>query len=385
LILFFTWFVFSFLVLYRLLHHQPATTSTYISQQTFGNDGLRMVHFKMEAEPPHRNDHPPNIHHAIDNDVDVKRLQRFSKSSSHQHHKQTPHTPSSLPTAQFAPLNQSKPLPAWCPHQPVEPVSVGEPHLVASCVYTRIYPHDLSAISRLDLLHWLTYYRYAGVQRVYIYDCWRTLDERLKEFLQPAIDSGFVVYVDWHDYSTLMIRYPTGDHVRLVEVPARTHCLHHYGRLFRWVLHTDVDEFPFAAADTQPGFLTRFLTSSYVTSQAGVTEHTMANYLMLGWRNYSQGVSVMHQVQRRTLTPGNQLVKPIVLAEAISSPTVHHNGLKHGISQEIPHDKLVMNHYWGGRLQDWQPEMPEDVEQRTEPDDSMLSLAEAILPCALTN
>jgi hypothetical protein len=165
---------------------------------------------------------------------------------------------------------------------------------------------------------YLQYYRYAGVQHVYLYDCWRKPGEQLGAWLQPAIDSGFVTYIDWHKESMLVEADPKADHISVVEVPARTHCQKNYGDLFTWVLHTDVDEFPFASNDTQSGFLTRFLQSAYVRSHPQTVEHTMNNFLMLGWRNYTRGPCVMQQVLRRTIEIGNQLVKPIVLSKAIS-------------------------------------------------------------------
>ena len=251
--------------------------------------------------------------------------------------------------------------PDWCPDQIAAPANATQPHLLASCVYTRIYANDLSAISKLDVLHWMTYYRYAGVQHIYIYDCWRKPGEQLRDWLQPAIDSGFVTYNDWHNASMLMEADPKADHISVVEVPARAHCQQHYGDLFTWVLHTDVDEFPFASHDTQPGFLTRFLHSAYVSSQPQTVEHTMNNYIMLGWRNYTRGPCVLQQVQRCTIAIGNLLVKPIVLSRAIAVPSVHHNQLKSGNTVLIPSHILSMRHYWGGRMQNWQPVMPADV------------------------
>jgi hypothetical protein len=204
---------------------------------------------------------------------------------------------------------------------------------------------------------------------------------RLLDWLRPAIDAGFVTYTDWHNASMLMEADPKADHISVVEVPARTHCQKHYGDLFTWVLHTDVDEFPFASADTQPGFLTRFLDSEYVRAQPQTTEHTMDNYIMLGWRNYTRGPCVLQQVQRRTIAIGNLLVKPIVLSRAIAVPSVHHNQLKTGNTVLIPSHILAMRHYWGGRMQNWQPTMPADVIKRTTPEPRMLGFVDAILAC----
>jgi hypothetical protein len=275
--------------------------------------------------------------------------------------------------------------PWWCPNQqpPTEPNN--SMLLIASCMYVRIYANDLSANSRLDLLHWLAYHRYAGVERVYLYDCWRAHGENLKEWLQPAIDAGYVVYTDWHDISMKMIDNPHGDHITIVEVPARAHCIQNYGHLFTWVLHTDMDEFLFSEKDIEEGFLKRFLQSAYVTERPEIVEHTVQNYLMLDWRNYSQGSSVFQQVLRRTKQPGNNLVKPIVLSSKVLVPSVHHNILKHGTSQDVPPDILAMNHYWGGRLQGWKPEMSEDLQRKTEVYTKMLQFVSVVKACDETN
>lgn len=275
--------------------------------------------------------------------------------------------------------------PEWCPDQTAAPANTTRPHLLASCVYTRIYANDLSAISKLDVLHWMTYYRYAGVQHIYIYDCWCKPGEQLRDWLQPAIDAGFVTYNDWHNASMLMEADPKADHISVVEVPARAHCQKHYGDLFTWVLHTDVDEFPFASHDTRPGFLTRFLRSEYVRSQPQTVEHTMDNYIMLGWRNYTRGPCVLQQVQRRTVEIGNLLVKPIVLSRAIAVPSVHHNQLKSGNTVLIPSHILAMRHYWGGRMQSWQPVMPADLLKKTAAEPRMLGFVDAILACRRWN
>lgn len=78
------------------------------------------------------------------------------------------------------------------------------------------------------LLLRLTYYRYAGVEHVYLYDCWSEEGEQLKDVLQPAVDSGFVTYTDWHDheveYKRVLNYAPGALRLNFVFTPARKHC-----------------------------------------------------------------------------------------------------------------------------------------------------------------
>lgn len=77
------------------------------------------------------------------------------------------------------------------------PKPADKKYFLVSHVYVRIYPNDLAELSREDFRTWLLYMRYAGSEHIYVYDCYHTPDEQLRDFLQPAIDAGFVTYEDW--------------------------------------------------------------------------------------------------------------------------------------------------------------------------------------------
>jgi hypothetical protein len=68
-----------------------------------------------------------------------------------------------------------------------------------------------------------------------------------------------------------------------------------------------------------------------------------------------------------------------------SVPSVHHNGLKSGASALIPSHLLSMRHYWGGRMQNWQPAMPADVVKKTMPEPRMMGFVDALLACRRWN
>eukprot|EP00750_Incisomonas_marina_P022085 INCI4843.3.p1 GENE.INCI4843.3~~INCI4843.3.p1 ORF type:complete len:417 (-),score=42.60 INCI4843.3:628-1878(-) len=161
--------------------------------------------------------------------------------------------------------NALDPLPQWCLSQPQPShfsadksaahskgsASDGAPPTVylAAHIYIRVYEKDLSGLTKLDLAHWLTYYRYAGFQRVYIYDCWLYDWEKVDSYppIAEAIRSGFVVYEDWHEGAAANYDYrkqaQKAPHMRKVQYPASEHVMQEHGHQARWISFMDVDEF----------------------------------------------------------------------------------------------------------------------------------------------
>ena len=177
------------------------------------------------------------------------------------------------PRNRLLPQRQAQKRPPYCADVPA-PTQPPAKYFLAGHLYVRIYDNiDKARLSRQDLLHWLTYYRFAGVEHVYVYDCWMNADERLADFLQPSIRSGFVTYVDWHEAE--MQPQARRDHVAAVEMTARTHCQETYGHEYVCITHTDVDEYPFAPGDTKPDFLSRTLQRLLVSTRGQKT--TAAN------------------------------------------------------------------------------------------------------------
>jgi hypothetical protein len=86
------------------------------------------------------------------------------------------------------PLTESMhpPRPQWCLDQPAKNES--EPVYLGAVIPVRIWPHtDLANLTFIDLPHWMTYMRYAGVERIYDYDCYHN-NQKVEQTLQrPAI------------------------------------------------------------------------------------------------------------------------------------------------------------------------------------------------------
>jgi len=315
------------------------------------------------------------------------------------HYSESPNMPVRQPERQILPVSiegdfpipKTLPLklnkPEYCIDQPAVQYDqqTGQVHTLVSHLFIRVYETDKSQISRTDLLHWLTYYRYSGVQHVYLYDCWSLSGESLEITLLPSIQSGFVTYVDWHekeeDYKRILMAKPDALRLDHVFTPARQHCMTYYGSQFKWITFLDVDEFPYSPEDHNPGFLYRKL-SSFVKEDSSVTEWTLENFLFLGWRNISDASStVFEQVRRRTVDIANALVKPIALSSAIARPEVHHTVRSYGRSQPLQPHVMRMHHFWGGRLQNFEQQMSEDLVGKTQADNSMDVFVEPVKMC----
>lgn len=62
-------------------------------------------------------------------------------------------------------------------------------------------------------------------------------------------------------------------------------------------------------------------------------------------------------------------------------PLQHHNLLRFGLSKPIKPSIIRMHHYWGGRLQNFQPNMTRELEAKTMPDDAMSAFVPKIQEC----
>ena len=138
--------------------------------------------------------------------------------------------------------------PEWCLGYPASPRGKQTPVFLSAHLYIRVYAADRSALTKLDLAHWLTYYRYAGFERVYIYDCYLYKWEKVDEYppIAQAIESGFVVYVDWHEGAKANYNYAKdeqrGSHMNNVQYPASEDVMKQYGEETRWMSFMDMDE-----------------------------------------------------------------------------------------------------------------------------------------------
>ena len=90
--------------------------------------------------------------------------------------------------------------PAWCPAAPlVTNRSRSRPFFLVAALHVRLYDSDPAKLTVDDLLHWLAWHRYGGVEKVFVYDAHLRESERFggEPRIRAAARSGFLEYVDW--------------------------------------------------------------------------------------------------------------------------------------------------------------------------------------------
>jgi hypothetical protein len=246
----------------------------------------------------------------------------------------------------------------------------GPPYFLTVVLIVRIYEKDLSELTSLDVKNWLFYVRYAGVEHVYLYDLWTLPGESQKEQLEVFVREGFVTYFDRHETHPYELERSQHSNYQ--------HCIDNFGKDTRWQVAIDIDEYPFALSDTEPGFLARYI-KKFKEEHPAVSEITMANFLYLGQKNNSKEL-LFDKLWRHTHHPANNLVKPIYRTADVKKATVHHNIMSRGESKTAPTSELRMNHYWGARLQNWGPDTEETL-ANTEEDRGMEPIVASFKTC----
>lgn len=232
--------------------------------------------------------------------------------------------------------------------------NITDVYFLTVVLLVRIYSYDKARLTSREMLQWLQYLAYAGVEHVYVYDAYLYKNESQEEVLRCFIQTGFVTYVDWSHKAKP--KYSISG----TQVSAYQHCLDKYGKQSEWQTAIDIDEYPFAPNDTSPGFMTRYLKLISFKKGPRTSEISMLNYLYLGKPlSEVEHPLLIDRLWRRTIDKANSLVKPIYRPVGVESANVHHNSLRRGHSTYVP-DKNVfrMNHYWGARLQNWGDDTP---------------------------
>lgn len=116
-------------------------------------------------------------------------------------------------------------------------------HDLSAVVVLRLFSGDALHFDRTDLKQWMTYMKYAGVDHFYIYDNCLRESECQREYLAQRSD---VTYVQWSHSDYMSFQTPAYNHHLQTHLPRSK---------FETLL--DIDEFPFMAQDSEPGFLKR--------------------------------------------------------------------------------------------------------------------------------
>ena len=110
----------------------------------------------------------------------------------------------------------------------------------------------------------------------------------------------------------------------------------------------DMDEYPIAPNDLEPGALCRAV-AAFRATHPDVNELSLKNYVIVG-PNDKAVPWIMERYTRKTKDPMNNLDKPIYRTNAVKTWAFHHNRLSKGRSKDLPPEKLHFNHVRVPRL-----------------------------------
>eukprot|EP00039_Didymoeca_costata_P003341 m.67004 g.67004 ORF g.67004 m.67004 type:complete len:477 (+) comp11851_c0_seq1:361-1791(+) len=291
----------------------------------------------------------------------------------------------------------SGPVPyPWCPEHPPRIKPATQRVYLAAMLFSRIYP-DPAERTFCDLRTWLGYYRYAGVERVYLSDTWIKKEEQYKDHpcLAPAIKSGFVKYIDFHKiaYEFSVSNKRGNDFLGEVQTPAFDNSQKFAeSENIEWIICMDMDEFPFIPKDREPGFLARYIWNiqkSEAKNKEPCDRTSMMhikNVLVEGQRDPAFGPLNIQQSTRVALRgePGNK--KQIVRVKAVKYHQVHTSKTKFGRNFDPAQEDIQMLHVWGGRRYKWRkiseltPPEKEELFRKTKELD-LGAIPERLIPC----
>ena len=209
----------------------------------------------------------------------------------------------------------------------------------------RIWPSDAFRMSARHLDDWLAYMAFAGVSEVRVYDHCLHPSECLG---LKAYYAGLVVhYIPWHSHATY-----SAAQLKAYDDSIGQARLYHGDRTL-WLMHLDVDEYPFSPLDTRPGFLVRFIAHL----PPNVSQVVMRSLFFGGPPDLVTAADrplPLQFVHRHTEAEApSQRTKYMARVGAIvphgQDNLVHR--LRVNEADLVPEpDALRVNHYWGFRL-----------------------------------
>ena len=290
--------------------------------------------------------------------------------------------------------------PAWCPAAPlVTNRSRSRPFFLVAALHVRLYDSDPAKLTVDDLLHWLAWHRYAGVEKVFVYDAHLRESERFggEPRIRAAARSGFLEYVDWGAVARRNVRADgslAGKHVAAVQLPAARDAHRRAVDVAKWMLLVDVDEYASVDADEPPrGFLGARVRAESRRAERGrpvrVSQLVLPTVIFEGPRDGRRGPMLARQVSRKRDAAHNRsATKAIVRLDAVEEYNVHKSAMTFGRTVAVARSSLFVRHYHAGRsvgYRSW-PELRRDpvalgeLLGRTEPADCR-ALCDAVLAC----
>lgn len=254
-----------------------------------------------------------------------------------------------------------------------------EPYLTA-VVCNRVFPEDMFNITAYECKQWIEYLLFAGVQHIYWYDTAHSDAESQALYLQKYVDKGLLTYQRFHHL------FPGTMHKGYYFEQDRTyaHFIETYGDGVVWTVDVDVDEYPFMPSDTKRSFLRRFV-ENFEKSNPDVTQILMPNLFFVGEpKGDLENGWVIERYQRRKLIAetsgiGSRARQKLIFQLKHTKNgsflfTPHEFAMAFGDTRATELKTLRINHYWGPRVSNFQPDTAE-VLNLVVPDSSAQAIA----------
>lgn len=252
----------------------------------------------------------------------------------------------------------------YCVAAPVvRNTSTQKDFFLVAALHVRLFADDPARLTADDLVHWLTFHRYAGVDRVWVYDCAIVDGERFGDVpaIAAARESGFLEYVDWGGVARANVDGETGrrrrKHILAVQIPAFEDAQRRIAGTARWLALADVDEYFYVADDAEPGFLARAVRRKSRASRRGrpvrVSQLLFRNVIAEGPRDAARGPMLAQQVPRLRDAAHNRsetATKQIVRLDAVARHNLHRSDVSRGETLPLPRASgAFLKHYHAGR------------------------------------
>lgn len=217
--------------------------------------------------------------------------------------------------------------------------------LVASLLI-RIWPHDAFGMSLAHLRHWIAYLAFAGVSELRIYDHGGSSSNVSRLLFGEAPSPMRIHHMAWP-----VPAYPDAQRSAYEDSIRRANA----SDALLWLMHLDVDEYPFSPVDTERDFLLRYLAG--LSPQ--IAQVVMRSLFFGGPSDLATQPDTPLPLQFNhrmpEAEPASQRTKYIARVRDIDdgwqSDIVHRLRMAYDAQDLVPDpDVLRVNHYWGRRL-----------------------------------
>ncbi len=267
-------------------------------------------------------------------------------------------------------VTRTEPTSSSCPKDCIFPVKKEGPYKLVAFILVRLYKKDKQKWTSVELVQWIQYLRWAGVEKMFFHDNYSNPEERMQALLQPLIDEGFLVYTDWshkHPYD-----------IDGTQMAAYRDALARMGQA-EWMFHMDMDEYPL---DTSGNTTRNFLWHTFdsIRAERPRTGAILAtNMVWVGQFDYTREL-VIDRLHTRLDTRLNHLTKPVYYVPAISGLGVHTPVVQSGF-EVVESPRFYMAHLWGLRVGEFSPTLPPQWRGRVRNTTELDAMRDNLLAC----